>query len=240
MVPRYDKALRNGRGDRAHESKWLSCPVDVDVVLFEGWMLGFTPVDADDGDNHCSSSSSGSSSSSQQHIRKALAQYPGLREVNSRLRSYADLHEMFDAWLVIAVDTVNNLLKDESETAKASKVSSPAGPAGIDAVFKWRLEAETAMKAKGLPGLSEEQVADFVSRFIPAYKLYLPELYANGPQRRRKTREESIRSTNSHSTGSNNDDDDLVPVLKVRSTMRSRKYPNNWHYPHECHLSSGC
>ncbi len=30
-------------------------------------------------------------------------------------------------------------------------------------------------------GMTDEQVADFVSRYIPAYSAYLPGLYAQGP-----------------------------------------------------------
>lgn len=48
-------------------------------------------------------------------------------------------------------------------------------------VYKWRLQAEERMKAGGKPGMSAEQIADFVSRFIPAYAAYLPGLYGAGP-----------------------------------------------------------
>jgi len=34
------------------------------------------------------------------------------------------------------------------------------------------------MRASGKPGMTDEQIADFVARFIPAYKVYLPTLYA--------------------------------------------------------------
>lgn len=45
---RYDKSQHEGRGDRAAESKWQMVKGPVDVVLFEGWMLGFRPLsDAD-------------------------------------------------------------------------------------------------------------------------------------------------------------------------------------------------
>ncbi|KAK6148915.1 hypothetical protein DH2020_016440 [Rehmannia glutinosa] len=33
----------------------------------------------------------------------------------------------------------------------------------------------------GKPGMSDEEVLDFVSRYLPAYKAYLPTLYAEGP-----------------------------------------------------------
>ena len=44
-------------------------------------------------------------------------------------------------------------------------------------VFKWRLQAEHAMRASGKSGMTDEQVADFCDRFMPAYKAYLPGLY---------------------------------------------------------------
>jgi D-glycerate 3-kinase len=48
-------------------------------------------------------------------------------------------------------------------------------------VFGWRLQAEQRMRAAGKPGMTDEQIADFVSRYMPAYKAYLPGLYAAGP-----------------------------------------------------------
>lgn len=45
-------------------------------------------------------------------------------------------------------------------------------------VFKWRLQAEEGMRASGKPGMSDAQIADFVARFMPAYKAYLPVLYS--------------------------------------------------------------
>jgi D-glycerate 3-kinase len=41
---RYDKSAYSGQGDRADPSTWPAAAAPVDVVLFEGWMLGFAPV----------------------------------------------------------------------------------------------------------------------------------------------------------------------------------------------------
>ena len=41
---RYDKSAHSGRGDRAPKSAWQTVKGKVDVVLFEGWMLGFRPL----------------------------------------------------------------------------------------------------------------------------------------------------------------------------------------------------
>jgi D-glycerate 3-kinase len=43
-VPVYDKSAHAGRGDRAPVSDWRHVAGPVDLVLLEGWMLGFTPV----------------------------------------------------------------------------------------------------------------------------------------------------------------------------------------------------
>lgn len=43
-VPTYDKTAHGGRGDRAPIAAWQAVQTPVDVVIFEGWMLGFRPV----------------------------------------------------------------------------------------------------------------------------------------------------------------------------------------------------
>jgi len=45
-IPRYDKSAHGGRGDRAPRSTWRRVDDRVDLVVFEGWMLGFTSVPA--------------------------------------------------------------------------------------------------------------------------------------------------------------------------------------------------
>lgn len=87
----------------------------------------------------------------------AAAVEPALVKVNELLASYrAAWDELVDSWLVI-------------------RIGDPQW------VYKWRLQAEERMKAGGKPGMSAEQIADFVSRFIPAYAAYLPGLYGAGP-----------------------------------------------------------
>jgi len=76
----------------------------------------------------------------------------GLREVNQRLSDYARWHGLMSAWVVVKIDD-------------------------LDHVYRWRLEAERAMAAAGRPGMDDAGVADFVSRYMPAYKAYLPGLY---------------------------------------------------------------
>lgn len=43
-VPRYDKSAHGGRGDRAPEHMWPVAETPLDLLVIEGWMLGFQPV----------------------------------------------------------------------------------------------------------------------------------------------------------------------------------------------------
>lgn len=82
---------------------------------------------------------------------------PQLETVNKNLQGYFDAWDKFiKAWIVIRI-------KDPS------------------CVYQWRLQAEQAMRADGLPGMSDDEVVDFVSRYLPAYDAYLPTLYSEGP-----------------------------------------------------------
>ena len=87
-----------------------------------------------------------------------LASQPAeIQQVNQHLHAYKDAWDsLVDSWLVI-------------------RIGDPQW------VYQWRLQAEERMRASGKPGLSDEQVADFVSRFMPAYDAYLPQLYKKGP-----------------------------------------------------------
>jgi D-glycerate 3-kinase len=47
-LPRYDKSKNQGRGDRADPGTWPRVQGPLDIILFEGWMLGFRPLPATD------------------------------------------------------------------------------------------------------------------------------------------------------------------------------------------------
>lgn len=146
-LPRYNKSAYSGAGDRAHVAAWPEVQPPVDVVLFEGWMLGFSPVPA----------------------AAAAAIHPDMREVNEWLQQYRGAWDAYvDTWLVIEV-------------------------ADAQWVFKWRLQAEQQMRAAGKAGMSDEEVGEFVRRYIPAYDAYLPGLYTVGPTTARPGRTLFVR-----------------------------------------------
>ena len=47
-------------------------------------------------------------------------------------------------------------------------------------MYNWREQAEQSRRAGG-SGMNEQEVVDFVDRYMPAYLAYLPSLYARGP-----------------------------------------------------------
>ena len=77
--------------------------------------------------------------------------------INHHLKKYpAAIDNFIDVWLVV-------------------KVGDPKY------VYEWRSEAERKSKAAGKPGMTDEQVSDFVDRYMPGYVHYLPGLYSHGP-----------------------------------------------------------
>lgn len=138
MVPRYDKSVNNGKGDRASKDQWIQVDKAPKIVLFEGWMLGFDSLPS-----------------------TKVKEGSSIATVNKYLSNYHSLHAVFDGWLVIGLTSMN-------------------------LVYKWREHAEKAMRASGKGGMSEEEVKDFVDRYMPAYQHYLPGLYEAGPGGRKK------------------------------------------------------
>lgn len=128
-IPRYDKTAFGGRGDRAPKEQWKHLGGGhVDVVMLEGWCLGFEPVPVD------------------------TLYEEDLLVVNDALCQFVSVYTRMDGFFVIEIEN-------------------------MDWVFEWRLQAERATRAAGKPGLSDDQVKDFVSRFMPAYKQYSKPLY---------------------------------------------------------------
>lgn len=132
-VPRFDKRAFGGRGDREPIESWSLVSDPVDVVLLEGWCLGFV-AKADDAPLHA----------------------PELQPINAALRRFEAIYSQLDALAVVQV-------------------------ADARVVYAWREEAEARARAGGLGAMSGEDVVRFVDCYMPAYREYLPALYAAGP-----------------------------------------------------------
>ena len=104
-VPAFNKAAFGGEGDRVPREQWRVVTAPVDVVLLEGWMLGFRARPAAD--------------------HGALAAiHPGLPTVNAALEAYAPVWDRLDAFVQLAATSLDNVygwrLQAERELAAAA------------------------------------------------------------------------------------------------------------------------
>jgi D-glycerate 3-kinase len=131
LVPAYDKSAHQGRGDRAPAASWRRVTGPVDLLILEGWMLGFPPVP-------------------EQTLE------PDLRASNAMLAAYAAWNGLLDALVGLRV-------------------------ASLETIVRWRVDSERARRARGETALSDEDARDYIERFLPAYRAYVPALAARPP-----------------------------------------------------------
>jgi len=103
LIPRYDKSAHEGKGDRMPEAKWTPVSGDLDLVILEGWMLGFTPVPA--------------------------AQLPNqdFRVINEFLPSYGAWHDLLHGFLQLKPDDHRHVLTWRVEAEEKMKASGKPG-----------------------------------------------------------------------------------------------------------------
>jgi D-glycerate 3-kinase len=77
LLPRYDKSKNQGQGDRAEKEKWPKVQLPVDIVLLEGWMLGFQTLSLD------------------------LISDENLLEINRLLKNYSKWHKFLDTFVYL-------------------------------------------------------------------------------------------------------------------------------------------
>ncbi|KAJ1958533.1 hypothetical protein GGI12_004708 [Dipsacomyces acuminosporus] len=154
-VPAYDKSLQNGYGDRVPQSQWKQTSPPIDVVLFEGWNLGFRALDDQEFAKYIANVQNTTKNDTlYKHSRKYSAE--NLKDVNDYLKSYEEaIYPLIDAWVYMRI-------------------------ADIDVVYRWRKEQEDELAASGRPSLSDGQLEDFVSRFLPGYEMALGKLDTKG------------------------------------------------------------
>ncbi|KAI9722505.1 MAG: hypothetical protein M1828_004752 [Chrysothrix sp. TS-e1954] len=170
-IPSYDKSAFQGKGDRADESQWSVVNKigdrRVEVVLFEGWCVGFRALDdenlaqkwriarrdVESGFEDSRRSSAGTKEDARKRGRLATHRLQHLRCVNESLQSYDHLTAQLDAFI--------HLDAEESHY-----------------VYDWRLEQEAAMRASKGSGMSSDEVVNFVNGYYPGYELYTQGLRA--------------------------------------------------------------
>ncbi|RKP12232.1 P-loop containing nucleoside triphosphate hydrolase protein, partial [Piptocephalis cylindrospora] len=141
-LPRFDKAAYNGQGDRSAEGVLVGqCPVD--VVLFEGWCLGYESMQDSELKAAWDRESQSLPASLQGEVK-----LDDVREVNEQLRNG------IEPWWEMADGVVEIRSRD------------------IETIYRWREGAEADLRTVSGHGLSIEEVRRMVDRFAVIYQLW--------------------------------------------------------------------
>ncbi|KAJ7209725.1 P-loop containing nucleoside triphosphate hydrolase protein [Mycena pura] len=153
-LPRFDKSLFGGEGDRvpAGAPGAVVAAPPMDVVLLEGWCVGFYPVTSAELDARWNGA--WAEECQRLELRDAVRR-EDVRAVNEVLKNYIPMWELFDVFVQL-------------------QPSPPAsGQSPLSVVYKWRLEQEHHMKAhNGGRGMDDAGVKAFVDRYIPGYVFF--------------------------------------------------------------------
>lgn len=167
-IPIFDKSLHDGKGDRSSKTVRVSTPPRLDVLLFEGWCLGFEAFENEEdlrrvyeeAQNQAGGISGEKSYFLSHPLEDLLAINAHLRELGQALYPY------LDGFIQLVPSSSHH------STSKQSS-SNPISTRDLSQVFTWRTQAERAMKASnGGRGMTDEQVIDFVARYMPGYELW--------------------------------------------------------------------
>jgi D-glycerate 3-kinase len=104
-IPQYDKSAYDGQGDRVPSSQWEEVNrlghVKVQVIIFEGWSVGFRALAPEEVERKQATSRGQKSATLWKHRLEDLL------FVNEKLREYDVMTDMFDAFIHIdALETV--------------------------------------------------------------------------------------------------------------------------------------
>lgn len=102
-IPRYDKSAHQGQGDRAPASEWTRIAGPIDLVILEGWMLGFKPVD------------------------ESALPNSSFKIINQRLSYYHAWHELLDGFLQLEPDDYHHVLHWRVEAEEKMKAAGKPG-----------------------------------------------------------------------------------------------------------------
>lgn len=159
-VPAFDKSRFDGEGDRVPQSEWEHVPASppVDVIIFEGWCVGFQAVsDAELEERWAASKQTDTAIVDKDTLSTMMMRtHPleNLKVVNDNLRRYNESFmgpEKFDYFIHLDTEHLHN-------------------------VYRWRIQQEDALRAAKGTGQTDEQVVEFVQVYMPAYEIYLDRL----------------------------------------------------------------
>lgn len=152
-IPCFDKGACGGQGDRLPGCRWPSYHGPVDVVVFEGWCVGFSPISSADIKERRDRASKASISGTAKDETTTLQNHTQLHleQMNEALARYCKAFmgpQHLDILVQLDTDSLAN-------------------------VYRWRLEQEHAMLQRDGCGMTDSEVVQFIQGYMPAYELYL-------------------------------------------------------------------
>lgn len=158
-VPSFDKSRFHGEGDRVPQSEWENVSPPVDVIIFEGWCVGFQAISDEQLEERWTASKQLDTATVDNDTLSTMLMrtHPleHLKVVNDNLRRYNETFmgpEMFDYFVHLDTEHLHN-------------------------VYRWRIQQEEALRAAKGTGQTDEQVIAFVQVYMPAYEIYLDRLH---------------------------------------------------------------
>jgi len=150
VVPQYDKSAFKGQGDRVPAEEWVAVNQEgtprIEVIIFEGWCVGFRPRDPAD-----------------------------IKQMHDESVFHADVSRLYRHRLEDLL-FVNDQLAHYNWVTDRLSLFIHIDAQELKYVYKWRQEQEEALHLEKGTGMTEQQVKDFVDGYIPGYELYLDPL----------------------------------------------------------------
>ena len=124
-IPSYDKSAFSGSGDRVSSSQWekinLPSQSKIQVIIFEGWCVGFRALSPSQVEAKYAAAASDPSSTLPKHKLEHLL------FVNERLKGYDVMTDTFDAFIHIDAAETNFVYKWRLEQEAALRRDKGAG-----------------------------------------------------------------------------------------------------------------
>lgn len=155
-IPSFDKSAHNGEGDRSPMAAWPKYSGTVDVVVFEGWCVGFTPISVEE---------IGAKRRRALEVQATQSAQPSLSTLG--LHSQKDLEQ-----LNVALSRYCHSFMGPQHLDALIQLDTTY----LGNVYSWRLQQEHAMVRRTGAGMRDEEVISFIQGYMPAYELYLDNL----------------------------------------------------------------
>lgn len=161
QVPSFDKSLFSGEGDRATTGMAVSRPVD--IVILEGWCVGFYPTTQEDINKRWEMPVQGLG---EDFFGKRGFRKEDVVEVNERLKEFLEWWKFFDTFIQVGLVDRSFVRPRDIDLIGFFQIKPVEGHP-YDYIYKWRLQQEHNMKAKnGGIGMTDEQVEKCVVRIV--------------------------------------------------------------------------